>query len=137
MPCGGREGDFLPRIYGGVSQFAMFSSARSVAAKMEEVVDRIVSDEELLACGTDLNRTHMVFPAVGLLARDLAAIVKFRLCPTARRNSTFDLRAKESRLEGKQRIRRRCMACDTDRSSITSVSLSVLRINSTYRLINT
>jgi hypothetical protein len=65
MPCGGREGDFLPRIYGGVSQFAMFSSARSVAAKMEEVVDRIVSDEELLACGTDLNRLIWCSPRSG------------------------------------------------------------------------
>lgn len=40
--CCGRQGDFAPRVHGGVSQFAMFGSARPVAVNMEEIGDRAV-----------------------------------------------------------------------------------------------
>jgi hypothetical protein len=47
--CRGRQGDFAPGILGGVSQFAMFSSALPVAVKMEEVGDRAMDRDEALA----------------------------------------------------------------------------------------
>jgi hypothetical protein len=54
--CRGRQGDFAPRVHGGVSQFAMFSSACPVAVKMEEVGDRAMNRDEARHCPTDLNR---------------------------------------------------------------------------------
>jgi hypothetical protein len=72
--CRGRQSNFAPRVHGGVSQFAMFGSARPVAVKMEEVGDRAMVGYEALALSCRLEPHEASFSSSNSQVRILRSV---------------------------------------------------------------